>query len=827
MRAAIRLAGGREVCFVCALDDDAVIRTARVAARGDVQSVLALPGFAQPGEMLVHNHPSGVLDPSEADYEVAARIHLDGIGFGIVDNDVRELYVVVEVPRANPQVPLDVDAIDADLGPDGPIARLLPKYEDRPTQRELAATIAKLYNDGGVGLLEAGTGIGKSLGYLIPALRWAAANGERTVVSTNTINLQEQLVGKDLPFLERALDDQKVRFALLKGWRNYLCLMRLEQAKSTGMALFEESLGNEIAAISAWAERTTDGSLSDLPAPPRAEVWDEVSAEPDLCTRIRCAHYDKCFLFAARRKAAQADVIVVNHHLLMSDVAVRRVSQNWDDAAVLPAYARLVVDEGHHMEDAAAAHLGATVTRRSLQRLFARLDRTGKGILPALMMRLAEGKDLLSAASLDLAATKLQPAVLAARDRAGLVFDLLGTLLDETGVPVLRLTDDFRNHRVWRSGLEHALGELLAEIEMLHEGLRVVRERLEVDQARAEAVAPLLNELNGIARRLQSAGDALRRTLRPADDAEAAVRWIEVRGKERNLAVTSVPLDLAPVLREDLFRRVRTAIVTSATLAAEQRFDFLGRRLGLDDPELTPRTALYPSPFDFPRHARLAIPTNAPAPNVDAPAHIQFVVRVVLDVATASDGGLFVLATSHRDVRLIAAELRARGVERRWPLLMHGDDGRDLLLRRFRESERAVLVGTASFWEGVDVPGRALRGLVIAKLPFKVPNEPVTAAHCEAIERTGGDAFRQYMLPHASLRLKQGFGRLIRTATDRGVIVLVDPRVISKSYGRTLLDALPPARRLVGPWPTLLELDHNLSACGEPTPRPSTLPPSP
>ena len=805
MRAAIRLAGGREVCFVCAVDDDGVVRTARVVARGDVESVLALPGFAQRGEMLVHNHPSGLLEPSGADYEVAARMHDEGVGFGIIDNDARELYVVVEVPRADPDTLLALEAIDTDLGPHGPIARLLPKYEDRPAQRELAARIARLYNEGGIGLLEAGTGIGKSLGYLVPALRWAAANGERTVVSTNTINLQEQLVGKDLPFLARALDDQPVRFALLKGWRNYLCRMRLEQAISTGTALFEESLGNELAALAAWAERTTDGSLSDMPAPPRAELWDEVSAEPDLCGRARCQFYDKCFLFAARRKAAQADVIVVNHHLLMSDVAVRRVSQNWDDAAVLPAYSRLVVDEGHHLEDAAAAHLGATVTRRSLQRLFARLDRTGKGILPALMARLAEGKDLLSAASLDLASTRLSPSVAAARDRAGLVFDLLSTLLDESGVPVLRLTEDFSSHRIWRSGLEMALSELLAEIELLHDGLRVVRERLEVDEARAEAVAPLLNELKAIARRLQGAGDALRRTLEPSDDGDAAVRWIEVRGKERNLAVTSVPLDLAPVLREDLFRRVKTAVVTSATLAAEQRFDFLSRRLGLDDPELEPATALYPSPFDFPRHARLAIPTNAPAPNVDAPAHIQFVVRAVLDVATASDGGMFVLATSHRDVRLVAAELRARGVERRWPLLVHGDDGRDALLRRFRENERAVLVGTASFWEGVDVPGRALRALVITKLPFKVPNEPVTSAHCESIERRGGDAFREYMLPHASLRLKQGFGRLIRTATDRGVIVLVDPRVISKSYGRTLLEALPPARRLVGAWPSVLE----------------------
>ena len=317
-----------------------------------------------------------------------------------------------------------------------PIARLLPKYEDRPAQRELAAKIAQLYNDGGVGLLEAGTGIGKSLGYLIPALRWAAANGERTVVSTNTINLQEQLVGKDLPFLARALDDQPVRFALLKGWRNYLCRMRLEQARVHRHGAVR-GIVRQRAGRTRRVGRAHHRWLAQRPAgaAARARCGTRSPPSPTCAIALRCQFYDKCFLFAARRKAAQADVIVVNHHLLMSDVAVRRVSQNWDDAAVLPAYSRLVIDEGHHMEDAAAAHLGATVTRRSLQRLFARLDRTGKGILPALMARLAEGKDLLSVASLDLAATKLSPSVLAARDRAGLVFDLLSTLLDESGVP--------------------------------------------------------------------------------------------------------------------------------------------------------------------------------------------------------------------------------------------------------------------------------------------------------------------------------------------------------------------------------------------------------
>lgn len=277
-------------------------------------------------------------------------MHDEGIGFGIVDNAAERLYVVVEVPRAAEVTPLDEDEVAALLGPDGPIAQHLGRYEDRPSQREMAARIAKLYSLGGIGLLEAGTGVGKSLGYLVPALRWAAANGERTIVSTNTITLQEQLVGKDLPFLETALTDQRVRFAMLKGWRNYVCLQRLDHARAAATSLFDDGARGDLEMIDAWAARTSDGSLADLPEAPRPDVWDEVAAEADLCTRLRCSHFDRCFVFAARRTAAQADVVVVNHHLLMADLAVRRASQNWTESAVLPAYARLVIDEGHHLK---------------------------------------------------------------------------------------------------------------------------------------------------------------------------------------------------------------------------------------------------------------------------------------------------------------------------------------------------------------------------------------------------------------------------------------------------------------------------------------------
>jgi ATP-dependent DNA helicase DinG len=552
--------------------------------------------------------------------------------------------------------------------------------------------------------------------------------------------------------------------------------------------------------LRAWARRTTDGTIADLPVMPRSEVWDEVAAEPDLCGRLKCPHFDKCFVFAARRQAAHADVVVVNHHLLLADLAVRRAQGNWTEAAVLPAYTRLVVDEGHHLEEVAAHHLGASVSRLALQRLFNRLERRGKGLLPTLAARLRTSNDLLSTASLDLVDGRLAPSLNAARAMGQNVFELLGTLIPAGGDPVLRLTDDFGRHPIWREGLERAVTDLLGELQILADGLGLIRVRLESDSRKAEAMAPLLAEVAAVIRRLASAGDALATALRGSPSGPPLVRWIERRGREQNVAATAVPLDIAPVLREDLWSRVRTAIVTSATLAGGRDFSFLVRQLGVDEPTLEPETASFASPFDYQEQAVLVVPTDVPPPNADPAGHRAGVLRVVHDLAAMADGGLFVLFTSHREVRHAAAALRESGAASRWPVLVHGDEDRDALLRRFRESGRAILLGTASFWEGVDVPGDALRGLVLAKLPFKVPTDPITAATCEAIDARGGDPFLEYMVPHATLRLKQGFGRLIRTRTDRGAVVLCDSRVVAKAYGRAMLDALPPAARLVGRW---------------------------
>jgi ATP-dependent DNA helicase DinG len=802
----IAAAGGREVSFVATVDAEGRITAARAVARGTVAAVLALPGVADRGEMLLHNHPSGVLEPSHADLDVAARLHDAGIGFGIIDNTCQDLYVVVEVPKATAYVPLDAVGVAALLDKGGAIAQQLGQFEDRPSQRDMTSYVADTYNEGGISLIEAGTGVGKSFAYLTPAILWARANRERTIVSTNTINLQEQLVGKDLPVLAKALEDKdgQPTFAMLKGWRNYLCLSRLDLARGSQGSLLEADRQAELNALAKWAKTTRDGSLADMPDDPSSEVWDEVAAEADLCTRLRCPHFDQCFVFAARRRAAEADVVVVNHHLLTSDVEIRRVQSNWQDAAVLPPYKRLIIDEAHHLEDTAASHLGAQVTSTGVMRLLARLERSGKGLIPTLIAELTDRDDLLSTASVDLLRKDLLPAVVEARAFAVKVFGALGDVLVGKEQPVMRLEDSFAQHDIWSQGLGVNLDNLINSLNRLRGGVETVVDRLELDEE-SDRRSQLVQELRAAVRRLQATADGMLLTLRPQQGA-ATVRWIERRGNKPvgelsfPVGLSAVPLDLAPILKESLFDRVDTVVLTSATLATGGDFQFLKDRLGLSLPPSRERfAAALPSPFDFASQCLFGVPTDFPEPRGDEAGHDQAMAKAVLELAHASDGGMFVLFTSHAQLRRVAGLVRP-GVGSRWPLLIQGEGQRDKLLQRFREAGSAILFGTDSFWEGVDVPGQALRALVIAKLPFRVPTEPLTAARLERLAEQGEDGFRSYLLPLAALKLKQGFGRLIRSKTDMGVVVLMDPRAATRNYGDMLLASLPRAARVIGPW---------------------------
>jgi len=804
IRDEIARAGGREVCFLAAVDEARVVRNARAVARGSFAAVLVAAKDAPAGGVMLHNHPDGVLEPSEADMSVAARLYEQGLGTAIVDNAAERLYVVVEPPVPRQLVDLDADELESVLAPGGALSGRFEGFEDRPGQREMLREVVARFNEGGIAIVEAGTGTGKSLAYLVPAARWAQENGGRTVISTNTINLQEQLAGKDLPLVRSLLGD--VKWTLVKGRGNYVSIRRALLAAEGQTSLFEEDRSGEIRGLLEWIESTEDGSLSDLSSPPSEDVWEEVRSDTDMCLRAKCPHFQACFYQQSRRRAAASELLIVNHHLLFTDLAVRRATQNYTDAAVLPAYDRVILDEAHNVEDAATSHLGVEVTRRSLYRALSRLDRKGRGILTAVHEGVA-GTPLAQELR-ERTENRVRPAL----SRALATVEALVEELEPLAVPgtgAARLGPAGIGEPAERAEVHEDLARALGALGELEREVGELRSRLELSEELSERLVGRILDLRAIERRLAASAQGLRLVLAPGEDSAAYVRWMEAKGQGRqaNLSLAAAPIELGAVLRESLFGQVEAAVLTSATLATRKRFDFLRGRLGLeadrseqvDEPlEVTERIVLYP--FDFTTQSLLGVPTDLPPAEGREVEFHDATAAVVRDFAEITGGGIFALFTSHTALRRVAELLRREGPGLPWPLYVQGDGDRSRLLEGFVGAGHGILLGTSSFWEGVDVPGDPLRGLVIQKLPFRVPTEPITAARMEALEARGADPFQHFMLPHAALRLKQGFGRLIRTRTDRGAVLVLDDRLVTKRYAWYLRESLPEAPVVKGPW---------------------------
>lgn len=643
-----------------------------------------------------------------------------------------------EVP-AVPGTPGLVSAVEAAFADDGVLAQAVAQFEPRAGQLAMALAVAETFGEGGVLLAEAGTGTGKTLAYLVPAI----LSRQRVLVSTGTKNLQEQIYFKDLPVLREALG-VPFKAAYMKGRANYLCLHRLDQLRASPAVPHDF-----VSMVDEWRSVTETGDRAELrDLPEDSSLWHDVSATADTCLGNDCPQYQECYVTRMRQRAAESDIVIVNHHLLCADASVRQSSYG----EVIPECHYAVLDEAHQLEDVATQYFGIAISNYRVDDL------------------VRDGERALNLGTIEDTDSNIRRSLLRVDDHAREFFGRLAMARQSRG--------SFGEERVRISG--EWFGDIVDDGLGLISGL----DALQHDMARRAGSGTGGSVANEDAASLAQRAGEMRESLSFLLEASnpSFVYFLETRN--RGVFLRAAPIDVSSIIREQLLDRMRATILTSATLTVAGSFEYVKRRLGADDAN----QIRVPSEFDFTEQAILYLPKHMPAPK--SPEYGEAVAREVLDLLLRTEGRAFVLFTSYAMLRSVRDRVE---LDLPYPLIVQGTAPRSALLAQFRATPNAVLFATSSFWQGVDVVGEQLSCVIIDKLPFASPGDPITAARIEAITAEGGDAFQEYQVPLAILAMLQGLGRLIRHRSDRGVLAVLDPRLRTMGYGRRFLDSFPPA----------------------------------